>query len=68
MAEILPPELNMEDFIAACQRPLRKSVRVNTLKISVEEFKKRAEDKRWALTQEGLKEARRLTEEYEEQI
>ncbi|CAM2970511.1 MULTISPECIES: 16S rRNA (cytosine(1407)-C(5))-methyltransferase RsmF [Vibrio] len=49
MAEILPPELNMEDFIAACQRPLRKSVRVNTLKISVEEFKKRAEDKRWAL-------------------
>jgi len=39
----------MEDFIAACQRPLRKSVRVNTLKISVEEFKKRAEDKRWAL-------------------
>ncbi|MFG0771754.1 16S rRNA (cytosine(1407)-C(5))-methyltransferase RsmF [Vibrio plantisponsor] len=49
MAEILPPELNMEDFIAACQRPLRKSVRVNTLKISVEEFKKRAEDKSWAL-------------------
>ena len=49
MAEILPPELNMEDFIAACQRPLRKSVRVNTLKISVEEFKKRAEDKGWAL-------------------
>ncbi|MGY2575949.1 16S rRNA (cytosine(1407)-C(5))-methyltransferase RsmF [Vibrio sp. C8] len=49
MAEILPPELNMEDFIAACQRPLRKSVRVNTLKISVEEFKKRAEDKNWAL-------------------
>lgn len=39
----------MEDFIAACQRPLRKSVRVNTLKISVEEFKKRAEDKSWAL-------------------
>lgn len=39
----------MEDFIAACQRPLRKSVRVNTLKISVEEFKKRAEDKGWAL-------------------
>ncbi|MBD0786581.1 16S rRNA (cytosine(1407)-C(5))-methyltransferase RsmF [Vibrio sp. Y2-5] len=49
MAEILPPELNMEDFIAACQRPLRKSVRVNTLKVSVEEFKKRAEDKGWAL-------------------
>ncbi|NIY92406.1 16S rRNA (cytosine(1407)-C(5))-methyltransferase RsmF [Vibrio diazotrophicus] len=49
MAEILPPELNMEDFIAACQRPLRKSVRVNTLKVSIEEFKKRAEDKGWAL-------------------
>lgn len=39
----------MEDFIAACQRPLRKSVRVNTLKVSIEEFKKRAEDKGWAL-------------------
>ncbi|OUJ50153.1 hypothetical protein BTO03_25715, partial [Vibrio parahaemolyticus] len=37
----------MEDFISACQRPLRKSIRVNTLKMSVEDFVKRAEDKGW---------------------
>lgn len=51
MEAILPASLNMEDFISACQRPLRKSIRVNTLKISVEEFVKRAEEKGWALTQ-----------------
>lgn len=49
MAEILPSHLNMEDFISACQRPLRKSVRVNTLKISVDDFKLRAESKGWSL-------------------
>jgi len=46
---ILPSELNMEDFIAACQRPLRKSIRVNTLKISVEDFLERAKNKGWQL-------------------
>ncbi|WP_100752342.1 16S rRNA (cytosine(1407)-C(5))-methyltransferase RsmF [Vibrio salilacus] len=49
MAEILPKHLNMDDFIAACQRPLRKSIRVNTLKISVERFMQRAQDKGWKL-------------------
>lgn len=49
MAEILPPQLNMEDFISACQRPLRKSIRVNTLKISVEDFLERAKEKDWDL-------------------
>lgn len=49
MAAILPSHLTMEDFIAACQRPLRKSVRVNTLKLSVEEFKQRAASKGWQL-------------------
>ena len=34
----MPAELAMEDFIAACQRPLRRSLRVNTLKISVADF------------------------------
>ncbi len=29
---------SLDDFIAACQRPLRRSIRVNTLKISVEDF------------------------------
>lgn len=46
---ILPQDLNMEDFVAACQRPLRKSIRVNTLKISVEEFLERAASKGWLL-------------------
>ncbi|HCH4061474.1 TPA: 16S rRNA (cytosine(1407)-C(5))-methyltransferase RsmF [Vibrio parahaemolyticus] len=47
---ILPANLNMEDFISACQRPLRKSIRVNTLKMSVEDFVKRADDKGWTLS------------------
>lgn len=41
----------MADFIAACQRPLRKSIRVNTLKISIGDFKQRAADKGWQLEQ-----------------
>ncbi|GAD76717.1 ribosomal RNA small subunit methyltransferase F [Vibrio azureus NBRC 104587] len=47
---ILPKHLNMEEFIASCQKPLRKSIRVNTLKISVESFLERAELKGWKLT------------------
>lgn len=39
----------MEDFIASCQRPLRKSIRVNTLKISVSDFLIRAKEKDWKL-------------------
>lgn len=50
MASILPAHLNMDDFIAACQRPLRKSIRVNTLKISVTDFLQCAQDKGWNLT------------------
>ncbi|EKZ8662314.1 16S rRNA (cytosine(1407)-C(5))-methyltransferase RsmF [Vibrio alginolyticus] len=47
---ILPAHLNMEDFIASCQKPLRKSIRVNTLKITVEAFLERAETKGWKLS------------------
>ncbi len=32
---------NMDDFISACHRPLRKSIRVNQLKISVKDFVKK---------------------------
>lgn len=39
----------MADFIAACQRPLRKSIRVNTLKVTIEEFTQRAQQKGWQL-------------------
>lgn len=46
---ILPEPLTMEDFIAACQRPLRKSIRVNTLKTSVEDFLETAKNKGWSL-------------------
>ncbi|MCK6265041.1 16S rRNA (cytosine(1407)-C(5))-methyltransferase RsmF [Vibrio sp. ZSDE26] len=46
---ILPSTLNMQDFIDACKRPLRKSIRVNTLKISVSEFTQRAKTKGWEL-------------------
>lgn len=47
---IMPTHLTMEDFISACQRPLRKSIRVNTLKISVAEFIERAQKKEWQLS------------------
>lgn len=40
----------MESFIAACLRPLRKSIRINTLKISVTDFIQRANSKGWELS------------------
>ncbi len=46
----MPSHLNMDEFIAACKRPLRRSIRVNTLKISVTDFIERAEQKNWHLT------------------
>lgn len=49
IASILPTHLNLSDFIQACQRPLRKSIRVNTLKTTVVEFIKQAQDKGWQL-------------------
>ena len=50
MARILPSDLSMDDFISACQTPLRKSIRVNTLKISVGDFQALAKRKSWGLT------------------
>lgn len=38
MRTAMPTHLSFADFIAACQRPLRRSLRVNTLKISVADF------------------------------
>ncbi|HEI8865280.1 TPA: 16S rRNA (cytosine(1407)-C(5))-methyltransferase RsmF [Serratia odorifera] len=46
---IMPAELSMEDFIAACQRPLRRSIRVNTLKISVGDFLALVQNYGWQL-------------------
>ncbi|MFT6132084.1 MAG: 16S rRNA (cytosine1407-C5)-methyltransferase, partial [Shewanella sp.] len=34
----LPAHLALEEFIAYCDKPLRKSIRVNTLKISTAQF------------------------------
>ncbi|WP_026317618.1 16S rRNA (cytosine(1407)-C(5))-methyltransferase RsmF [Algicola sagamiensis] len=50
MASIMPAHLSMEDFISSCQKPLRKSIRVNTLKISVKDFLSRVQEKSWQLT------------------
>ncbi|MCQ1060440.1 16S rRNA (cytosine(1407)-C(5))-methyltransferase RsmF [Photobacterium sp. ZSDE20] len=48
--QIMPEHLSMDEFIAICKTPLRRSIRVNTLKISVESFLERAADKGWTLT------------------
>lgn len=50
MREALPSHLSLDDFIAACQRPLRRSIRVNTLKISVEDFLALVAPYNWQLT------------------
>ncbi|UNC49777.1 16S rRNA (cytosine(1407)-C(5))-methyltransferase RsmF [Enterobacter huaxiensis] len=50
MREALPAHLSFDDFVAACQRPLRRSIRVNTLKISVTEFLALVSPYRWQLT------------------
>jgi 16S rRNA (cytosine1407-C5)-methyltransferase len=42
--------LSLDDFIAACQRPLRRSIRVNTLKISVDDFLALVAPYSWQLT------------------
>ncbi|MFI8418184.1 16S rRNA (cytosine(1407)-C(5))-methyltransferase RsmF [Serratia sp. NPDC078593] len=47
--DIMPAQLSMDDFIAACQRPLRRSLRVNTLKISVEGFLALVKNYDWQL-------------------
>lgn len=39
-----------DDFLAACQRPLRRSIRVNTLKISVADFLQLTAPYGWTLT------------------
>ncbi|HAS1000131.1 TPA: 16S rRNA (cytosine(1407)-C(5))-methyltransferase RsmF [Enterobacter cloacae] len=50
MREALPSHLSLDDFITACQRPLRRSIRVNTLKISVADFLALVSPYHWQLT------------------
>ena len=50
MREALPAHLSFDDFVAACQRPLRRSIRVNTLKISAGAFLDLVSPYGWQLT------------------
>ena len=50
MSSILPPQHNIDELVSACRRPLRKAIRVNTLKISIDEFMNIAKQKCWELT------------------
>ncbi|NDJ57987.1 16S rRNA (cytosine(1407)-C(5))-methyltransferase RsmF [Enterobacteriaceae bacterium 4M9] len=50
MRDAMPADYDFDAFIAACQRPLRRSLRVNTLKISVEDFLARVAPYGWQLT------------------
>lgn len=50
MRQALPEHLSFDAFIAACQRPLRRSLRVNTLKISVADFLTLVAPYGWQLT------------------
>ena len=51
MREAMPSTLSFDDFLAACQRPLRRSIRVNTLKISVADFLQLTAPYGWSLRQ-----------------
>lgn len=50
MAGIIPEQLSLQDFVDSCHQPLRRAIRVNTLKISVDDFKLRAVEHHWQLT------------------
>ena len=48
IAQELPAHLSMDDFIDYCGRPLRRSIRVNTLKISSDDFIRLMQPKGWS--------------------
>lgn len=50
MRTVLPASLSLESFIDYCQRPLRRSIRVNTLKISISDFLALVQPYGWRLT------------------
>ena len=50
MRAALPDDAELQRFIAISQQPLRRSVRVNTLKISVADFLAQTADYGWRLT------------------
>ncbi|XPE41397.1 hypothetical protein ACNKHK_08780 [Shigella flexneri] len=50
MREAMPSTLSFDDSLAARQRPLRRSIRVKTLKISVADFLTLTAPYNWSLT------------------
>ena len=50
MQEIMPDHLSLSDFTDACQRPLRRSIRVNTLKIGIDAFQTLMDEMGWRYT------------------
>lgn len=50
ISQAMPASLSLDSFIAACRRPLRRSLRVNTLKISVSDFLVLVQPYGWRLT------------------
>lgn len=50
MREAMPAHLSFDEFIDACKRPLRRSIRVNTLKITVDDFLALVAPYGWQLT------------------
>jgi len=51
ISDKMPAALNIDDFIAACHRPLRFSIRINTLKIGCDDFIKLMTPQGWTFTQ-----------------
>ena len=47
ISDELPKHLSLDEFIAICDKPLRKSIRVNTLKITSAEFVLLMQNKGW---------------------
>jgi NOL1/NOP2/sun family putative RNA methylase len=45
------PESEMQEFLKFCEKPTRKIIRCNTIKISPERLKKRLEEKGWKISQ-----------------
>ncbi|MEN3754017.1 16S rRNA (cytosine(1407)-C(5))-methyltransferase RsmF [Mangrovibacter sp. SLW1] len=50
MGDILPNSSSLDSFLAYCAKPLRRSIRVNTLKISVADFLILTAPYQWQLT------------------
>ena len=48
--QYLPAHLSIEDYLSSIKKPLRTAIRVNTRKISVEDFKHYAAQHDWQLT------------------